>query len=119
MRPFLAAGLLLALAALAHAQGPHNRVHMSDITALTFYKDGWTTARRGHAIRQLECVGGSARSEFAPSVVQCTRTGWDGYDAQVRGPPEGQWGCPDATALIRPLRPDFRGHRGAQGVPHC
>ena len=32
----------------------------------------------------MKCVGGSAKGEFVPEVVQCYNRGSDGYDVQVR-----------------------------------
>lgn len=70
--------LLVSLAAVCSA----TRVHMSSVTALTFKRDAWTTARRGQAIPQLTCVGGPC-GDAAPAVVQCTSTGFDGVNPQV------------------------------------
>ncbi len=38
---------------------------------------------RGTYIFQLQCIGGTASDKkFQPEVVQCTRVGFDGSDAQ-------------------------------------
>jgi hypothetical protein len=56
------------------------------VQALTFNAGSMTTARRGSAIPQLNCVGGSAQSsKFLPSVVQCRNVGHDGYNVE--------WAC--------------------------
>jgi len=59
------------------------RVLLKDVTTLTLQRGEYTTARRSSSIPQLNCVGGNAR-QYDKSIdsVQCTQTGWDGYDAQ-------------------------------------
>jgi len=61
----------------------HQRVLMRDVTAITLHKGEMTASRRVSAIPQLRCIGGGAcNSNDQPDVVQCTRTGFDGRDAQ-------------------------------------
>merc|ERR1712050_190174 len=63
--------------------GHDRKVKLKDVGALTLYQGKMTTARRGYAIPQLKCVGGTAGcSKFRPQVVQCYNRGWDGYDVQ-------------------------------------
>ena len=42
-----------------------------------------TNGRRSSPVPHLKCVGGTAGCHaFQPKVVQCTNTGFDGYDTQ-------------------------------------
>jgi hypothetical protein len=59
-------------------------IRLRDITALTLYKDKWTTSRRTQSIPQLECTSGCSGTTL-PSVVQCTNRGWDGKSVE--------WAC--------------------------
>jgi len=61
-----------------------NKIKMSDISTLTFFDGESTTSLRTSPIPQLECVGGSARSEYSllPKAVQCTNVGFDGANVQ-------------------------------------
>lgn len=50
---------------------------MNSISALTFYRDRQTTARRASAVPQLTCEGRQCRT-FQPQVVQCVAMGGNG-----------------------------------------
>eukprot|EP01090_Pellita_catalonica_P012961 TRINITY_DN2969_c0_g1_i2.p1 TRINITY_DN2969_c0_g1~~TRINITY_DN2969_c0_g1_i2.p1 ORF type:complete len:344 (+),score=18.31 TRINITY_DN2969_c0_g1_i2:43-1074(+) len=58
------------------------RVRLTDVTALTLHYGKQTNGRRSSPVPQLKCVGGSARSEWAPEIVQCRNVGSDGIDVQ-------------------------------------
>lgn len=48
---------------------PKDKVLLSDIKTLTFYRNKRTTSRRTHSIHQLSCVGGTAGCKlFTPNV---------------------------------------------------
>jgi hypothetical protein len=83
---------LLALAAassttLAARKTPADAVLLSNIKTLTLHNGRQTTARRGPAVPQLECVGGNARGLHSVDVMRCTNAGAD-YDAE-----DVQWTC--------------------------
>jgi len=86
---------LLALAAAAatlppktHARKtPKDAVLLSNIRTLTLHNGRQTTARRGPAVPQLECVGGNARGLHAVDVMRCTNEGAD------YAPEDVQWTC--------------------------
>jgi SOCE-associated regulatory factor of calcium homoeostasis len=70
--------LLIQLSTIISA---HNKIQLRDVNVLTLRKDQYTTARRVTPILQLNCVGGSAKSEsHKVETVQCTNTGFDGKD---------------------------------------
>eukprot|EP00998_Keelungia_sp_KM082_P006349 NODE_2603_length_1028_cov_33.294118_g2584_i0.p1 GENE.NODE_2603_length_1028_cov_33.294118_g2584_i0~~NODE_2603_length_1028_cov_33.294118_g2584_i0.p1 ORF type:complete len:294 (+),score=21.95 NODE_2603_length_1028_cov_33.294118_g2584_i0:68-949(+) len=73
--------LMLCIGAFAH-----QRVHMDEVTALTFRKGKMTTARRSSPIPQMNCVGGSAMGRYMPETMQCTRVG-------SAGGTDVQWKC--------------------------
>ena len=59
----------------------HSKVQLGNVNVLTLRKDQYTTGRRGPSVLQLNCIGGSARSEsHKVDTVQCTNTGFDGKD---------------------------------------
>ncbi|TXT15891.1 hypothetical protein VHUM_00394 [Vanrija humicola] len=60
--------------------GKHTKVPLSSIKALTLHAGRKGTARRTKPEPQLTCVAGPCR--YAPDVVQCTQTGFDGTSAQ-------------------------------------
>lgn len=60
----------------------HRRVLLSEVQTLTLHKGEKTNARRVSAVQQLKCVGGGARGDFEPDVVQCYNRGSNGYDIQ-------------------------------------
>lgn len=62
--------------------GKDDRVLLKDVSVLTLYKDQRTTGRRSSPVPQLTCVGGSAKGDFTPNVVQCYNRGSDGSDIQ-------------------------------------
>lgn len=64
--------------------GGGEKVRLEDVKVLTLKHGQMTTGRRSSPVPQLRCVGGSARCEFAPKVVQCYNKGSDGYSVQVR-----------------------------------
>ena len=73
---------LLVLFAFVNAiVSTHSKVQLGNVNVLTLRKDQYTTGRRGPSVLQLNCVGGSARSEsHKVETVQCTNTGFDGRD---------------------------------------
>eukprot|EP01114_Cavostelium_apophysatum_P021788 TRINITY_DN7691_c0_g1_i1.p1 TRINITY_DN7691_c0_g1~~TRINITY_DN7691_c0_g1_i1.p1 ORF type:complete len:342 (-),score=38.07 TRINITY_DN7691_c0_g1_i1:38-1063(-) len=77
-------------------------VLLEGIRALTLEQGKYTNARRVSAIPQLQCVGGSAkgRTEYFPTVVQCTNVGGDGSG-------DVQWKCEaDLDSSVRFGRTD-------------
>ncbi|CAG0887481.1 unnamed protein product [Darwinula stevensoni] len=65
------------------AWGSSNRVRLGDVKTLTLTNGKMTTARRGSAVPQVKCVGGSAGcSAFTPHVIQCYNQGYDGRTYQ-------------------------------------
>ena len=58
------------------------KVLLKDVQVLTLKAGQMTTGRRSSPVQQLNCVGGSARGQFNPQVVQCYNRGWDGQDVQ-------------------------------------
>jgi len=61
----------------------HRSILLSDVSTLTLHKGQRTQARRVSSIPQLRCVGGSAKGQYEPDVVQCYNRGTDGVDIQV------------------------------------
>lgn len=59
-----------------------DRVRLQDIKVLTLRHGEMTTGRRSRPLKQLNCVGGSAKGKFNPSVVQCYNRGFDGTSVQ-------------------------------------
>ena len=59
------------------------KVKLKDVQVLTLKDGKMTTGRRSSPVQQLNCVGGSAKGNFRPQVVQCINKGWDGQDVQV------------------------------------
>lgn len=58
-----------------------SRVLKENINVLTLYKDRYTTARRTSPVPQINCIGGTARSNsHKVEIVQCTNMGFDGTD---------------------------------------
>jgi hypothetical protein len=62
----------------------NQRVLLSNVKALTLYKEKQTQARRIPSIPQLNCTGGSAKCSYVPDKVECYNQGSDGIDIQVR-----------------------------------
>lgn len=62
--------------------GQPDRVLLRDVSVLTLHKGRMTSGRRSSPVQQLECVGGTAKGYFTPTVVQCYNRGWDGNDIQ-------------------------------------
>ena len=58
------------------------KVLLKDVQVLTLKAGKMTTGRRSSPVSQLNCVGGSAKGQFNPQVVQCYNRGWDGQDVQ-------------------------------------
>ena len=58
------------------------KVLLKDVQVLTLKAGQMTTGRRSSPVPQLNCVGGSAKGQFNPQVVQCYNRGWDGQDVQ-------------------------------------
>ncbi|KAI0782335.1 hypothetical protein C8Q75DRAFT_861167 [Abortiporus biennis] len=56
------------------------KVLLSSIRSLTFYKDSVTEARRTNPIQQLKCIGGKACKIYQPDVVRCFNVGGQGVD---------------------------------------
>jgi len=64
-------------------QQPSDMIHMSQISALTLYKDRFTTSRKNQPVPQLRCTGGDAQySGYVPKVVSCKSLGSDGVSTQ-------------------------------------
>lgn len=73
---------LLISSSLVCAGNPE-RIRLDELKVLTLTRGQYTTARRSHAVLQLQCVGGTAGcNTFVPQVVQCYNRGSDGYDVQ-------------------------------------
>ena len=65
----------------AQYNGMHSKVLLHHVKTLTLNKNEYTKYRRTASILQLNCVGGSARSESDKvEVVQCINTGFNGKD---------------------------------------
>ena len=58
------------------------KVLLRDVQVLTLRNGQMTTGRRSSPVPQLNCIGGSAKGQFTPQVVQCYNRGWDGQDVQ-------------------------------------
>ena len=58
------------------------KVLLRDVQVLTLRLGQMTTGRRSSPVPQLNCIGGSAKGQFTPQVVQCYNRGWDGQDVQ-------------------------------------
>ena len=58
------------------------KVLLRDVQVLTLRHGQMTTGRRSSPVPQLNCIGGSAKGQFTPQVVQCYNRGWDGQDVQ-------------------------------------
>ena len=66
---------------------PSDAVLLSNIKTLTLHGGRQTTARRGPAVPQLECVGGNAKGLHDVDVMRCTNAGSE-YGAE-----DVQWTC--------------------------
>lgn len=77
------ASLLVVALLLGVVVQAQDRVPFKDVTALTFRAGARTTGRRASPIPQARCRGRPC-AQFAPAVIQCQRTGWDGHDATWR-----------------------------------
>ena len=66
---------------------PSDAVLLSNIKTLTLHGGRQTTARRGPAVPQLDCVGGNAKGLHNVDVMRCTNAGSD------YGPEDVQWTC--------------------------
>jgi len=66
---------------------PSDAVLLSNIKTLTLHGGRQTTARRGPAVPQLDCVGGNAKGLHNVDVMRCTNAGSDYSDEDV------QWTC--------------------------
>ncbi|KAK7033176.1 OPT oligopeptide transporter protein-domain-containing protein [Favolaschia claudopus] len=58
-----------------------SRLELAKISALTFYKDSFTEARRTEPIPQLVCVGKPCKL-YQPEVVRCQSLGGSGTDIE-------------------------------------
>lgn len=79
---FLAVLVTSPVTAAFGSSSGSDRVLLRDVSALTLYPDRMTAGRRSHPVPQLQCVGGTAKGHYKPSVVQCINRGSDGYDIQ-------------------------------------
>jgi len=73
--------LLSILFILVASSYPPNgsRILKREINVLTLHKGQYTTGRRSSPVPQLNCIGGSARSNSNKvEIVQCTNMGFDG-----------------------------------------
>lgn len=76
---------LVALVSTSFAFGngeTDGKVLLRDITALTLRPNRMTNGRRTAAVPQMKCVGGSAKCQHEPELIQCKNVGFDGYDVQ-------------------------------------
>ena len=65
-------------APVANLPLPKDKVLLSGVKSLIFYRNKRTTSRRTHSIHQLSCVGGTAGCRlFKPDVVECENLGFD------------------------------------------
>lgn len=55
------------------------KIALSSIRSLTFYKDALTEARRTDPIQQLTCIGKPCNL-YQPDVVRCTNAGGSGTE---------------------------------------
>lgn len=64
-----------------YSRSPYlGKVRLRDVQVLTLRAGKMTTGRRSQPIPQLNCVGGTAEGQYAPSIVQCYNQGSDGVD---------------------------------------
>lgn len=49
---------------------------------MTLNRGQYTTGRRNAPVPQLRCIGGTAKGQYTPAVVQCYNRGFDGRDVQ-------------------------------------
>lgn len=60
---------------------PLDKILLKDVNGLTLNQGQYTTGRRSSPIHQLNCIGGTAKSEnYKVKTIQCTNTGFDGKD---------------------------------------
>ncbi|KAK5580955.1 hypothetical protein RB653_000982 [Dictyostelium firmibasis] len=73
-----------------YREGGESKVLLKDVQVLTLRSGRMTKARRSSPIKQIECIGGSAKNEYQlyPKTMQCYNMGSNGVDVQ--------WKC-DAT----------------------
>jgi hypothetical protein len=61
----------------------NERIKLTDVEVLTFYKDKMTLGRRLPPVPQLKCNGSPHKChEYGPNAVQCTNKGFDGIEVQ-------------------------------------
>ncbi|KHJ90573.1 hypothetical protein OESDEN_09583 [Oesophagostomum dentatum] len=60
----------------------NDKVLLRDVNAITLREGQYTTGRRSAPVPQLKCVGGSAKGQYKPRIVQCVKQGFDGIDYQ-------------------------------------
>ncbi|PIC45996.1 hypothetical protein B9Z55_005831 [Caenorhabditis nigoni] len=81
---FLLWMLLVFTVVFLESSAASDKVLLRDVSAITLHKGKMTTGRRVAPTLQLKCVGGSAKGQFSPKVVQCANQGFDGSDVQWR-----------------------------------
>lgn len=85
---FLTALACLACAPLSEGKLNSNgnqKALLTSVRTLTLHAGKKTAGRRSATVPQLNCVGGSARSEPQPSTVQCYNRGDDGFGGMCAG----------------------------------
>ena len=78
---------LITLFILTTAQ---EKVLLSSVRGLTFYRGRYTTGRRAAPSMQLKRVGGEAQTNFEPESIYCENRGTDGMSIQ--------WKCETETS---------------------
>lgn len=59
-------------------------IHLSKVKTLTLHEGKMTTGRRSAPVPQLLCMGGAAKNEQQPHIVQCYNQGFDGREYNWR-----------------------------------
>lgn len=60
-----------------------DKIRLSDVEVLTFYKDSYTTGRRTSARRQIECRSGC--NNYFPEELQCYNRKYRVIDSSYLG----------------------------------
>ena len=72
---------ILFLVASTVSYNCHSKILLRDVEVLTLKNGLMTTGRRSQPVKQMDCVGGSARKDsYKVDTIQCKNVGFDGYD---------------------------------------
>eukprot|EP01080_Neovahlkampfia_damariscottae_P002894 gene2894-4737_t len=74
--------IILLISLFIITQAYQDKIHLSQIQALTFHKGRYTTSKRSAPVMQLKRVGGNVKTDYEPDTVQCKNQGFDGMTVQ-------------------------------------